>query len=115
MAKDDFEKFAAEVVKKFSLDDKEWIKQYKGYAEIIENKEKSYGALAEEIKKKLNSKYTGLYLYTTIFGIKNGSAFDLRYQGESIATISISKIFKLKISSGGAHYQRVWRKMGDFF
>lgn len=93
-----FEEFAAKVAEILNKDDG-WIEQYKGYAKIIDDKENSIKAIAEDIKKKLRSEDTGLYLYTTISGLKNGAAFDLRYQGESIAAISNTNI-KLKISSG---------------
>jgi len=73
-------------VNRLLTDEKEWVSRYRGYSEKIIGNQQKY----EEGKKKFRVN-PPLYLYTCIGNlIKNSSLqYDLRFLGQSIATIKV--------------------------
>jgi hypothetical protein len=63
----------------------EWINRYEGYAKDILANQKAI----EAVRKSFHE-WKPLYIYSSISGVKNAKnivAFDLRYRGQSVATI----------------------------
>lgn len=98
----DYKGFVEAIQKEFFNDNKEnWVEQYDRYAKAITDNETVLKGAAQEIKQKLSaddSENTRLHLYTSINSLNrypgNPFAFDIRYQGESIAEISVSRSSK---------------------
>jgi hypothetical protein len=82
----DYQAYAEEIQEKLQRDDA-WKKQYLGYAEALIKNECNI-----KERRKSFHKVEPLHVYTTIGMAQNNAySFDMRYLGQSVATITVSK------------------------
>lgn len=70
----------------------EWIERFAGYADSLVNNRGNYGRRRFRVRKPLT-------IYTSVDKAQRSPVYDIRYKGQSVGTVKVSKNGKVTLSS----------------